>query len=94
LRRFIKAHDMGVARLAQGVFQDRRPDGILVDDDDLERGLHGASGNFQASCQSRAGPEFLSCISLLQVPIPLAPANPWRNLGQSRPPSMQPDGAP
>jgi hypothetical protein len=35
-RGFIKAHDIRVARLAQGVFQDRGPDRILVDDDDLE----------------------------------------------------------
>ena len=48
LRGFIKAHDIRVARLAQGVFQDYGPGRILVDDDDLEGGLHGRSRQFSS----------------------------------------------
>src|SRR5215471_914977 len=54
VRATLKAHQVGVAGLAHGVFQDRSPGRILVDDDDLERGSHGASGNFQAPCQNGA----------------------------------------
>jgi hypothetical protein len=67
MRHLVDAHDMDVAGLTQPVFQDCRADGILVDDDDLERGcMRGGlassamptppAGKIPASCQARNGP--------------------------------------
>src|SRR5262249_9237398 len=72
LRGFLKAHDMGVAGLAQGVFQDRRPGRILVDDGDLERGLHGRMRQFSSLVPKPRRYGFLSFINSLQLPTPLA----------------------
>jgi len=46
---------MDVAGLAQPVFQDRRADGILVDDDDLERGLHARRASFKRHANTARG---------------------------------------
>jgi hypothetical protein len=42
VRGLVETDHMGVTGLAQSVLQDRRPNRILVDDDDLERRIHPA----------------------------------------------------
>jgi hypothetical protein len=52
-----------VAGLAQPVLQDRRPDRILVDDDDLERRVHGRAGRISSTVPSPAAVKFTSDIN-------------------------------
>src|SRR5262252_336568 len=62
-----EAHHVNVAGLAQPVLQDRRADRILVDDDDLERRLHGRRRQFSSPVPSRADPRFSNSINLLSA---------------------------
>src|SRR5262249_21526397 len=56
-----------VARLAQAVLQDRRADRILIDDDDVERRLHGRRRQFSSSVPSSLERGFLSPINSLSA---------------------------
>src|SRR5262249_8321060 len=67
VRGLAQAHHVPVARLAQAVLQDRRADRILIDDDDVERRLHGRRRQFSSSVPSSLERGFSSPINSLSA---------------------------
>src|SRR5262245_35034913 len=67
VRGLVQAHDVNVASLAQPVLQDRRADRILIDDDDVERRLHGRRRQFSSSVPSSLERGFSSPINSLSA---------------------------
>src|SRR5262249_48625360 len=55
MRRVVEAHHVRIASLAQPIFEDGGANRVLVDDDDLERGMHGAAGPFSSTVPTLAG---------------------------------------
>src|SRR5262249_13476150 len=67
VRRLAGAHHVHVAGLAQPVLQDRRADRILINDDDLERRLHGRGRRFSSRVPSPVERRFSSSINSLSA---------------------------
>src|SRR4029453_6424919 len=67
VRGLAEAHHVHVAGLAQPVLQDRRADRILIDDDDVERRLHGRRRQFSSSVPSSLERGFSSPINSLSA---------------------------
>src|SRR5215472_1425356 len=67
VRRLAEAHHVHVAGLAQPVLQDRRADRILINDDDLERRLHGRGRRFSSRVPSPVERRFSSSINSLSA---------------------------
>src|SRR5262245_17573677 len=72
VRGLAQAHDVDVASLAQPVLQDRRADRILIDDDDLERRMHGRRRQFSSRVPNPGPTKFASQINTALAKPPVA----------------------
>src|SRR5262249_56813280 len=72
VRGLVQAHDVDEASLAQPVLQDRRADRILIDDDDLERRMHGRRRQFSSRVPNPGPTKFASQINTAIAKPPVA----------------------